>query len=198
MAARTSPAALRNREPIAAALASALPKTGQILMIAEGSGEHAAYFARCFDMLRWLPSDPDAEARASIAAHREEAKLDNLLAPIALDASDNVWPVDAADAVICINMIHISPWSATTGLMAGAARCLPQNGLLYLYGPYFEAELEPAPSNIAFDKDLRSRNPEWGLRDLREVIQLASAHDLALETRTEMPANNLSLCFRRV
>lgn len=197
MSVRTSPAALRNREPIAAALAPALPGRGRVLMVAEGSGDHAVYLARRFPALAWLPSDPDEEARASIAAHREAANLPNLKAPIALDASASHWPVQHADAMTCINMIHISPWAATEGLMAGAARCLPPDGLLYLYGPYREARQTLAASNAAFDADLRARNSEWGLRDLNAVERLAGKNGLRLTQRIDMPANNLSLFFRR-
>nr|WP_038283207.1 DUF938 domain-containing protein [Pacificimonas flava] len=197
MSARTSPAALRNREPIAAALAPALPAKGRVLMVAEGSGEHAVYLARRFPALTWLPSDPDEGARDSIAAHRRNADLPNLKAPVALDASAPHWPVQHAEAITCINMIHISLWAATEGLMVGAARCLPPGGLLYLYGPYREAGKTLAASNAAFDADLRARNSEWGLRDLSAVEHLAGQHGLRLTQRIDMPANNLSLFFRR-
>jgi len=149
--------------------------------------------------VRWQPSDPDPEARASIAAWREAAGLANLAPPLALDAADPAtWPEGPSEAVVCINMVHISPWAATQGLMAGAGRVLIPGGRLFLYGPYVEAEVETAPSNLAFDASLRARDPAWGLRDLAEVKALAAAHGLAFAERIAMPANNLVLVFERV
>ena len=197
MTARSSPAALRNREPIAEVLAGELPESGMILMIAEGTGEHAAYFARRFPRLNWQPTDLDPQALGSIETHREEARLANLHPPLALDACAPEWPVERAEAVICINMIHISPWRAAEGLVASAARVLPQDGLLYLYGPYRREGLPLEPSNAAFDESLKRRDPEWGLRDLGAVARLAARKGLRLDRVTEMPANNLSLLFRR-
>ncbi|MBC6980932.1 DUF938 domain-containing protein [Caulobacter sp. 17J80-11] len=197
-AALSSPAALRNREPILEVLRAALPASGLVLHVAEGTGEHAAWFAAGLPDLTFQPTDPDPTARASIEAWREASGLPNLLAPLPLDAvAPQTWPVSRADAVVCINMVHISPWAATEGLMAGAGRVLPAGGLLYLYGPYLEAEVETAPSNLAFDQSLKSRDPAWGLRDLAEVKALAASHGLAFTRRVEMPANNLSVLFRK-
>lgn len=198
MTARSSPAALRNREPIAKTLAEYLPTHGRVLMIAEGSGEHAVYFAHRFPGLHWLPTDPSAEARASIEAHRNAANPPNLGAPQELDAASDDWPITGEVAAItCINMVHISPWAATEGLMRGAARTLADGGVLYLYGPYRRSGLPLAPSNAAFHENLRSRNPDWGLRALEDVAQLADRYGLALQLVRDMPANNLSVVFRR-
>jgi len=198
----TAPAVARNREPILAVLRRVvplpiLPERGLVLEIASGSGEHAVYFAAALQNLRWQPTDPDPEARDSIAAYRAAAQLPNLLPPLALDAAASSWPVTQADAVVSINMIHIAPWAAAEGLMAGAKRLLPDGGLLFLYGPFREHGRHTAPSNAAFDESLRARNREWGVRDLDEVAALASRHGLALEERVAMPANNLSVVFRR-
>jgi len=169
-----------------------------VLEIAAGAGEHAVYNARAFPGLRWRPTDADPEALASIEAWRAASGLGNLLAPLRLDAADPAaWPVEAADAVVAINMVHISPWAATEGLTTGAARVLPRGGLLYLYGPYLEAGVETAPSNLAFDESLRRRNPAWGLRRLETVTELAASRGLVLAERIPMPANNLSLVFRK-
>ncbi len=197
MSARSSPAALRNRGVIADVLADILPAGGLVLMIAEGSGEHAVHFAERFPALDWQPTDPDPEALASIAHYRAAATLPNLRPPLRLDASAAGWPVRKADAVLCINMVHISPWSATEGLMRGAAAVLPSGGSLFLYGPYLQSDVETAASNLAFDESLRARNPAWGLRRLDDVTALAKRNGLTLEKVTAMPANNLSLAFRR-
>lgn len=196
--ARTSPSTHRNRDPILQVLKEHLPASGLVLEIAAGAGEHAVYNAAAFPDLLWQPTDPDPDALRSIAAWRDKAGLPNLLAPLPLDASqpDN-WPVTQADAVVNINMIHISPWQATQGLMQGAGRLLSEGGLLFLYGPYFEASVPSAASNLDFDASLKRRNPSWGIRDLEEVAALAEAHGLQLSRRIEMPANNLSLLFRR-
>lgn len=196
-AALSSPAALRNREPIAQVLRRVLPGTGLALEIASGTGEHALHFAAALPAWTWQPSDPDPRALASIAAHRAEAGLANLLAPLTLDARASAWPVARADAVLAINMIHIAPWAAAEGLMAGAARVLPPGGVLYLYGPFLEPEVATAAGNLAFDADLCARDPEWGLREREAVAALAAGHGLRLTERVAMPANNLSLVFRR-
>jgi SAM-dependent methyltransferase len=193
----SSPAALRNRQPIANVLADHLPASGTALMIAEGSGEHAERFAQCFPAIRWLPSDPDPAALASIAARQRALGLANLLPPLALDVTAASWPVTRADVVTCINMVHISPRAATEGLLAGAARVLPAGGLLYLYGPYRRQGVPTAPSNEAFDDSLKARDPRWGLRQLEEVIALADGHGLQHTQTVPMPANNLSVLFRR-
>ena len=196
--ARTSPSTARNRDPILLVLRPRLQREGLVLEIAAGAGEHAAYLAAALPGLRWQPTDPDPEALASIAAWRDHLALPNLLAPLRLDAADpDGWPVDRADAIVNINMIHISPWTATQGLMTGAGRLLPPGGLLYLYGPYIESGVDTAPSNLAFDDSLRARNPEWGIRRLDEVVALAKGQGLSLAERIAMPANNLSLVFRR-
>lgn len=196
--ARVSPSTARNREPILEVLAPRLPARGLVLEIAAGAGEHAVHNAAVLPHLHWQPTDPDPEALISIAAWRDHAALPNLLPPLRLDASDpDSWPVAQADAVVNINMIHISPWSATEGLMSGAARVLPTGGLLYLYGPYLESDVETAPSNLAFDQSLKDRNPAWGLRRLDDVTALAARHGLMLAERIAMPANNLSVIFRK-
>jgi SAM-dependent methyltransferase len=196
--ARTAPSTARNREPILAVLAAALPASGLVLEIAAGAGEHAVFNAAALPGLQWLPTDPDADALDSIRAWRDHAGLPNLLAPIRLDAGDpDGWPIKAADAIVNINMIHISPWSATEGLMRGAGRILSPGGTLFLYGPYLERDTPTAPSNLAFNESLMRRNPQWGIRHLDEVTALAARHGLALAARTSMPANNLALVFRR-
>ena len=197
-AARVSPSTARNRDPILQVLKPRLPPAGLVLEIAAGAGEHAVHNAAALPGLQWRPTDPDAEALASIAAWREHAGLANLLEPLQLDATDpDRWPADRADVVVNINMIHISPWQAAQGLMRGAGRVLPPGGVLFLYGPYFEAGVETAPSNLAFDESLRSRNPAWGLRRLDEVTALAGREGLELSERIAMPANNLALFFRK-
>ena len=195
---RESPAAQRNREPIADVLADVLPERGIVLEMASGTGEHVVHFAKRFAHLDWYPSDPDAEARASIAAHVAQAGIANVMPPLALDAAASEWPLDAADAILCINMVHISPWQATEGLFAGAARLLPpMDGPLILYGPYLEREVETAPSNLAFDESLKARDPRWGLRDLANVDALAKRHGFTRTLRVAMPANNLIVVYRK-
>jgi len=194
----SSPATARNRDLILGVLRQHLPTTGLVLEIASGAGEHALHVATHLPDLTWQPTDPDPQALASIAAWREREGPPNLLAPLELDASrPETWPVRAADAIVCINMIHISPWAATQGLFAGAERLLPAGGVLFTYGPYLEDEVETAASNLAFDASLKSRNLAWGLRRREDLETLAAAHGLALESRIAMPANNLSLVFRR-
>ncbi len=195
--AQLSPAVARNRDPILAVLRRHLPAQGTVLEIAAGTGEHAAYLAPQFPHLVWQPSDADPDALASIEAHRAAAGAPNLRAPIALDVTAPAWPVTRADAVLSINMIHISPWAAAQGLMAGAARLLPEGGVLYLYGPFKENGEHTAPSNATFDASLRARDPEWGVRDTGEVRALADRHGFNFVERVAMPANNLSLVFRR-
>jgi len=196
--ARASPSTARNRDPILQVLRPRLPASGLVLEIASGAGEHAVHMARALPGLDWRPTDPDPAALESIAAWRDAAGLPNLLAPLRLDAADpDSWPVKRADALVCINMIHISPWAATEGLMAGAARVLAQGGRLFTYGPYREAGVVTAPSNEAFDADLRRRDPAWGLRDLEDVAALAAGQGLGLAERIGMPANNLVLMFQK-
>lgn len=195
-----SPATARNTAPILEVLRAHLPARGRVLEVASGAGEHAAAFARALPGLEWTPSDPSAEARASIAAWADAAALPNLRPPLALDMLDAAdWPKGPVEAVVCINMVHISPWAATEGLMRLAGRVLRRpGGLLVLYGPYREPELELAPSNAAFDASLKARDPRWGLRDRPEVEAAAKAERLAMTRRVEMPANNLMLLFRAV
>jgi hypothetical protein len=192
-----SPAAARNREPIAAVLAEELPATGLVLEIAAGTGEHAVYCAGRFPGLQWQPTDPNEEARGSIAAWRADAGLPNLLEPIELNAAANDWPVAQADAVVCINMVHISPWAASEGLFAGAVQVLSNGAPLVLYGPFFEHGIAPAESNVAFDVSLRRRNPEWGIRLVGDLDALAAQQGFARSRRVEMPANNLTLVYRK-
>ncbi len=174
-----------------------MPATGTVLEIAAGTGEHAVHFAAALPHLVWQPTDPDEQARASTAAHAQIGGLPNLQPVLELDASSRAWPVTRADAVVSINMIHIAPWRAAEGLMAGAARILGPGAPLYLYGPYRVNGEHTAPSNADFDQVLRSRNPEWGVRDLDEVVALAAANGFTLERTVAMPANNLSVVFRR-
>jgi SAM-dependent methyltransferase len=195
---RFAPAVARNKAAITEVLARHLPASGLVLEIASGSGEHALHFAAHFSALRFQPSDPDAAALASIAAWRAEARLANLLAPLTLDVMANAWPLQKADAVICINMIHIAPWAATAALMQGAARILPPNGMLFLYGPFKQGGDYTAPSNAEFDAGLRAQDARWGVRDLEAVADLASAAGFAAPVIEAMPANNLSVIFRRL
>lgn len=191
-----APAALRNREPIREVLARELPSRGTVLEIASGSGEHAVHFARAFPDLSWQPSDASPRARASIAAWRTDAALPNLQAPVALDVTSATWPVAHADAIVCINLLHISPWDAALGLFAGAGRLLPAGALLYLYGPFRFAGAFTAASNAAFDRSLRDRDPQWGVRDVDDLVVVATQHGLDLRATIAMPANNHSLVFR--
>jgi hypothetical protein len=195
-AGRSAPAALRNRDPIAEVLAEWLPVEGTVLEVASGTGEHAIWFAERFPALDWQPSDVHPDALASISAWQEASRLPNVRPPVVIDASDPAWPVDRADAVVNINMAHISPWSASLGLIAGAATILPAEGQLVLYGPWLKDDIETAPSNLAFDADLKSRDPAWGLRRVEDFAQAAAGKGFELvETRT-MPANNLMLLFQ--
>ncbi|APA87498.1 DUF938 domain-containing protein [Paraburkholderia sprentiae WSM5005] len=190
-----SPSAERNREPILAVLRDALPAGGHVLEIASGTGEHAIWFAGALPGLDWQPSDADAAARASIAAWTAHTGLANVRAPLALDVHQADWGVDALDAVVCINMIHISPWSAAQALFDGAGRRLVDGGVLFLYGPYRRGGAQTAPSNEAFDQWLKSRDPEWGVRDMEAVVALGDAAGLTCERVVAMPANNFSLVF---
>lgn len=194
--ARSSPATMRNREPILEVLRRRIASDARVLEIASGAGEHAVFFARALPSVRWQPSDPDADARASIAAWRAAADLPNVEAPLALEAADpESWPTGLVDAVVCINMVHISPWRATEGLATGAGRLLATGGQLFIYGPFVERDVRTAPSNLAFDESLRARDAAWGLRRLDDLVALAARHDLRLAERISMPANNLTLVF---
>ena len=194
---RHAPATLRNRDAIAAVLADWLPLSGTVLEVASGSGEHIVHFAGAFPDLGWQPSDPDPDALTSIAAWSREAERANIFAPLMLDAASSDWPLEKADAILCINMAHISPWTATLGLFAGAASLLPVGAPLILYGPYVEAGVPTAESNRAFDASLRARNPEWGLRYTGAVKDAALRAGFILAERRAMPANNLMLLFRK-
>lgn len=194
---RSAPHVARNAQPIAAVLKEVLPVRGLVLEVASGSGEHALHFARAFPKLLWQPSDPEPAALRSIEAWRAEAGLFNLLPAVALDARAADWRVAEADAILAINMVHISPWAATVGLLRGAGRLLAPGTPLYLYGPYRQAGVATAPSNEAFDADLMARNPDWGLRDLEDVVAEAGAHGFRLEGVMPMPANNLSVVLRK-
>jgi hypothetical protein len=216
---RYASATERNREPILAVLQRVLPTTGTMLEVSSGTGEHAVFFAPRLAPRQWLPSDLNPEARHSIAAWQEAAPADNLHPPLALNAAAPRWPVDSQPsdsqpaedlppaldlqrhpitALVNINMIHISPWAACLGLMAGAGRILPSGGVLYLYGPYKQGGQHTAPSNAAFDASLQAQNPQWGVRDLETVVAAAEAEGLALVETVAMPANNLSVVFRAI
>ncbi len=194
---RVAPHVARNAGPIIEVLREVLPAAGLVLEVASGTGEHALHFARAFPDLTFQPTDPDPLALSSIEAWRSEAPA-NLLPPLALDAAAVDWPVDRADALLCINMIHISPWRATLGLLSGASRVLAAGVPLILYGAYRRNGVATAPSNESFDRSLKSRNPEWGLRLLEDVVAEASKAGFELERVVEMPANNLTVVFRRV
>jgi hypothetical protein len=187
----------RNAGPIVEVLQGVLPERGVVLEVASGTGEHAVQFARAFPRLLFQPSDPEPAALRSIEAWRAEAGLFNLLPPIPLDARAAEWPLETADAVLCINMVHISSWAATAGLMMGAGRLLGAGAPLYLYGPYRQAGVQTAASNVAFDESLRERNPEWGLRKLEDVVAEAEEHGFRLDGVVPMPANNLSVVLRK-
>lgn len=194
---RYAPATTRNREPILAVLARVLPPRGLVLEVASGTGEHATYFAPCLPHLRWQPSDADPEQVASITAWAMAMPAANLLPPLLLDATWPRWPLEQADAIVSINMIHIAPWQACVGLLAEAGRLLPPQGVLYLYGPFQVDGRHTAPSNAAFDRSLRELDPAFGVRDLGEVASTAQQHGLQLIETVAMPANNLSVVFRR-
>jgi SAM-dependent methyltransferase len=194
---RFAPATERNRDAIVAVLNDILPASGTLLEIASGTGEHIVHFAGDFPQLSWQPSDYDAAGLASIAAWSSESGLANILPPVQIDATSLDWPVGNADAILCINMIHIAPWAAAIGLFAGAGRLLPAGAPLYLYGPYREVDVPTAESNEAFDVSLKSRNLDWGLRQVEDVAALAAQNGFQLDHRLEMPANNLSLVFRK-
>ena len=193
----TSPAAERNKEPILTVLESVLPETGSVLEIASGSGQHVCFFAAELPRIRWQPTEPDDASREAIVTRIREAGLPNVEPPLALDVHAPRWPVASSyDAVLCINMVHISPWSSTNALCIGAARHLRTQGKLLLYGPYLENGTA-AQSNLDFDATLKRRNQEWGLRDLDEVTRMAALHGLQRQQVVRMPANNLTLVFAK-
>jgi SAM-dependent methyltransferase len=191
----TSAAAERNKDPILTVLESVLPASGRVLEIASGSGQHVCYFAAALPRLEWQPTEPDAAHREAIEARIRESGLVNIAPPVALDVIEPQWPVSGSfDAVLCINMVHISPWAATHALLRGAARHLEPRGRLVLYGPYLENGTA-AQSNLDFDASLKRRNPEWGLRELEEVVRVGATHGLHRQQTVRMPANNLTLVF---
>lgn len=194
---RFAPATARNRGPILSVLERVLPEEGTLLEVGAGTGEHAAFMAPRFPGILWQPTDPDAEARASIDAWRAHALAPNLRSALELDATSDTWPFDHVDAILAINVVHISPWTTTVGLFAGAGQRLREGGVFYLYGPYRIDGEHTAPSNVAFDESLRRRDPRWGIRDLEALEEQAAAHGLALRERVAMPANNFSLIFAR-
>ena len=194
---REAPAAARNRQPILDVLRTCLPAAGLVLEVASGTGEHAVHFAQALPALVFQPTDPGVEQRASIDDWTQTLGLPNVRPALALDASAEPWPVDRADAVVCINMIHIAPWSATIGLMRGAARLLAPGSVLFLYGPYHRDGRPTSPGNEAFDQSLRQQNAAWGIRDLEDVTALGKREGFAVDRAVDMPANNLSVVFRR-
>lgn len=193
---RQAPAADRNKDAILDVLRQVLPDRGFVLEVASGTGQHAVHFAAALPALSWQPSDPDPENRESIAAYVSASGLENVATPIALDACDSNWPIDGADAIVCINMIHIAPWAAAEGLVRGAAGLLGEGKPLVLYGPFMRGGRHTAPSNADFDASLKRRDAEWGVRDLDDVTALAQGHGFELERVVEMPANNLTVVFR--
>ena len=192
-----APATQRNRQPILEVLSRVLPTSGRVLELASGTGEHAVWFAQQLRPLIWQPSDADPEMRRSILAHCQGLDLANLADPLALDVTRQPWPIAQADGIVCINLLHIAPWAAAEGVMAGAGQILPAGGVLVLYGPSRRNGDHTAPSNAAFDQSLRQQNPAWGVRDLEAVADLAKAQGMTLEEVVEMPANNLTLVFRK-
>ncbi len=193
----TAPAPERNKQPILEVLARVLPRRGLVLEIGSGTGQHVAYFAKALPALDFQPSEIDMERHASIAAWVAADKLSNVYPPLAIDITKRPWPVSAADAVVCINVIHISPWEATLGLMAGASEILPAGGMLVSYGPYMRSGAHTAHSNASFDVSLRARNPLWGVRELDRLAEVARSEGFALEEVVSMPANNFTLVWRK-
>ncbi len=200
-----APATQRNREPILEILRRVLPAKGTVLEVASGTGEHAVFFAPRLKPRQWLPSDPNPQMRASIAAWSTYEPTDNLYPPLAIDVRKPSWSVEKEssvdgdtsplNAIVSINLIHIAPWSACLGLIAGASRLLPPGGILYLYGPFKRNGQHTAASNAAFDASLQASNPDWGVRDLEDVVAIAQDHHLVLDQIYPMPANNLSVVF---
>ena len=193
---KIAPAAERNKDPILGVLKQVLPNEGLVLEVASGTGQHVVHFAAALTTLTWQPSDCDESSNESIAAHVAASGLQNVAAPIMLDVCMEAWPVSDADAIVCINMLHVAPWSAAEGLTRGAARVLDAGGPLILYGPYSRGGKHSAQSNAEFDAGLRRQNAEWGVRDLDDVTALAERHGFVLEHVIAMPANNLSIVFR--
>lgn len=196
-ACRSAPAALRNRDPIAEVLGEWLPTSGLVLEIASGTGEHAVHFAERFPNLEWQPSDIHSDALTSIEAWRLHSRLPNLRPPIVIDAAAGEWPIGQADAVLSINMVHISPWASALGLLEGASSLLATGAPLILYGPWLKGDVPTAPSNLDFDADLKRRDPQWGLRKVEDFAAAATERGLDLVETRAMPANNMMLLLRR-
>ena len=192
----SAPAAERNRGPILDVLKRALPPQGLVLEIGSGTGQHAVYFAKFLPRLIWQPSDADPEYRRSVSAWIRHEGVTNAREPVALEVRQHPWPIATADAIVCINVVHVSPWAATLALLEGARTVLAENGVLFLYGPYRRRGRATAPSNEKFDADLRAHDPQWGLREVEDVAEAAARAGFALREAIEMPANNLSLVFR--
>jgi SAM-dependent methyltransferase len=190
-------AADRNKGPILEVLARVLPRRGLVLEIASGTGQHVVHFAQALPHLTWQPSDASTARHGSVIAWTAHERLANVRPPIVLDVRAWPWPLRTADAIVCINLIHVAPWAATLALLDGAARVLPHGGVLFLYGPYRRGGRHTAGSNAAFDADLRARDPAWGLRDVESVSDEASARGLACEEIVQMPINNLAVMLRR-
>lgn len=195
---RHAPATLRNRDAIVQVLRDQLDDQGTVLEIASGSGEHAVFFAQAFPGLEWQTSDREPAALESIAAWSEDAALTNMRTPLLIDVEQHEWPLDRADAIVCINMVHISPWSASVALFRRAAALLPSGAMLYFYGPFTRDDVMTSASNLAFDDSLKQRDPAWGLRDLADMDKLAAQTGFGRTALIEMPANNLSLVYRRI
>jgi SAM-dependent methyltransferase len=187
----------RNKGPILEILGRVLPQPGLVLEVGSGTGQHVAHFARALPRLTWQPSDPDSDFRKSVAQWIATERLENVSAPIDLDVLGRPWPIPRADAILCINMIHVAPWAATEALLGGASELLPDDGVLFLYGPYRRHGGHTAPSNAAFDAQLRAQDPAWGLRDLEAVAELAGGSGFELAEVVDMPANNFSVVFRK-
>lgn len=192
--ARHAPATQRNRDPLVDALRPLLPASGLVLEVASGTGEHAVHFARRFPELSWQPTDADPDALESIAAWAEARPAPNLRAPLLLDVREP-WPIEGADAVLAVNLLHISPWASTVGLLTGAARVLPPGAPLIVYGPFWRDGVEPVASNLAFDENLRARNVDWGVRRLEAVTEVADRVGFGLAQVAKMPASNLLVCW---
>jgi SAM-dependent methyltransferase len=192
-----SPSAERNKGPIAEILMRVLPAQGEVLEVSSGTGQHVLHFAQAMPHLRWQPTEQDADSLKSIESWLRQSPVPNVRAPLRLDVHDTIWPVHQVAAVLCINMIHIAPPSAAEALLRGAGKVIAPGGLLFLYGPYRRQGEHTAPSNQAFDDRLKAQNPEWGVRNLEDIVRLASIVGLALEQTHDMPANNLSVVFRK-
>jgi SAM-dependent methyltransferase len=199
---RSAPAALRNREPILGVLKSVLPELGAVLEVGSGTGEHAAWFAPRLPHLVWQPTEANPDMHANISAWTADSGANNILPPQDLDVQNEIWPpaenLDDLIAVYASCVVHIAPWDVTEGLFRGAEKYLPSGGLLILYGPFAIDGEHTAPSNAQFDMSLRSRDPSWGVRDLNDVTLLGESHEFERKAIIEMPANNLSLVFRRI